>query len=397
MNELYNYLAKLNQSQLLTFYNELNEDEQSNLINEINSIDIHQINNIYTNSYINEQIDLDNITPLKHVIGKDIDDSNIDIGKEYIRNNKYAIVVLAGGVGSRVGLDIPKGCIELNINGKNISLFECYINQLKEVYNELNIYINMYIMTSSLNNDQILDYFKEHDYFNYPKDKIHFFKQDELPILDIKGKILLKDKSHILFGPNGNGNVFEALKKANLINHMKDNNIDKILFISVDNVLSKLVDYKFIGYTLSNNYTLASKTVFKENPNSKEWIYCKYNNKPCMIDNNYLNDDIRNIKDNNDYLYRDTNVVYHLIDMSELEKYSNITLKYHRAYKKNSYMDIDGNIINPEDNNTFKFEQFIFDAFEYSSDMLLYRVAKDEFAPIKTQEDIEYVSSLLSK
>ena len=109
------------------------------------------------------------ISPLKYVLGKDIEDKYIELGKEFVKNNKYGVLIMAGGVGSRVGLNIPKGCIELNINGSNISLFETYINQLKKVYDELNVYINLFIMTSFINHDDTVKYFKEHNYFDYPE------------------------------------------------------------------------------------------------------------------------------------------------------------------------------------------------------------------------------------
>ena len=399
MFELKEKLEQLGQSQLLNFYDELTSIEQEQLLNDINSIDIKKMNELYEKSFTDEVFDINKVTPLKCVIADELAEKEdyVKLAKDFVKKQKYAVVIMAGGNGSRLGLDIPKGCLELNVKDKKISLFESYINQLKNVYNELNIYINLYLMTSFSNYDQTINYFIENNYFDYPKDKIHFFIQDKLPILDKNGKILLSDKSHILYGPNGNGNVFKALKKYNLINHMKDNGIEKVLFVTVDNALLKLIDYEFIGCSLIKNSKLTTKTIFKEDKEKKDWIFCSYNNKPSMLPYTYQSEEIKSKKDKDgNYLYRETNITYHLIDISEIIKYSNIDLKYHRAYKMNKYINLEGEIINPTEPNTFKFEQFIFDAFAYSDDMLLYRINKDEFCPIKTQDDIKYVSSILS-
>ena len=393
-------LKKYNQEHLLNFYNDLNFFEKIKLKKDINKIDFDLINNLYKNSFFDEELDINKFSNLKCIYNlSDKEKRKYNkIGEDLIKNNNYGIVIMAGGNASRLNMNIPKGCLELNINNKKISIFEIYINKLKEIYDKYNIYIPIYIMTSSSNYKDTINYFNEKNYFNYPKDKIKFFMQNDLPILDIKGKILLKNKYNILFGPNGNGDVFKSLKNNNLIEHMKKNNLKYVLFSTIDNVLSNLVDFKFIGATIYNKYNISSKSILKEDNNDKNWVFCKYNNKPSMIPTSYLNKEINNKKDKkNNYIYRDKNITYHLISINEIEKYSNIDLKYHRAYKKNNYMDLNGNYIISEKQNSFKFEKFIFDAFEYSNDMLIYRINKNEFYPIKNNNDINNVEKILNK
>ena len=393
-------LKKYNQEQLLSFYNELNFFKKFKLKKDLKNIDFNLINNLYKNSFYDEKLDKNKFSFLKCIYNlnkEDIKKYN-KIGINLIKNNNYGIVILAGGNASRLNLNIPKGCLELNIYNKKISIFELYINQLKEIKNKYNIYIPLYIMTSTSNYKDTLNYFKNNNYFNYPKSKIKFFKQNDLPILDIKGKILLKNKYNILFGPNGNGDVFYSLKNNNLIEDMKKKNLKYVLFSTIDNVLSNLIDFNFIGATIYNKYKIASKSILKEDSNDKNWVFCKYNNKPSMIPTEYLDDEIMDKKDkNNNYIYRDKNITYHLISIDEIEKYSNINLKYHRENKKNNYMNLDGKYIISEKQNSFKFEKFIFDAFAYSDDMLLYRVDKNEFYPIKNNNDINNVEKILNK
>lgn len=382
-------LKKYNQEQLLRYYDELDSKEKKELKKQINSIDYKLVNKAYIDSYTDEMIDINKVSSLKIIDKDNVNKEDSLIGEELIKNNEYAVLLMAGGFGSRLGLNKPKGCLELNINGKTITLYEIFINQLKEANKKYNSNINLYIMTSINNYEDTTNFFKENNYFDY-KDRIIFFKQDQFPILDVNGKITLKNKHEILMGPNGNGDVFNALKRNGIIYDMKNKGIKYVLFTTIDNVLTNLVDTTFIGTTIKNNYSLASKTIMKTDENSKAWVFCKYNNKPYMLEDQNITVDITNKKDNNgNYIYRETNIAYHLISLKNIIKFSKKELRYNRAYKNNIFLDDNGNLIDTKDKNSFKFEKFIFDAFKYADDMLLYRINRDEFCPIKEQSDIE--------
>jgi len=389
-------LTRYNQTQLLRYYSELSDSEKKLLDSQLNIIDFDFMNNIYKNSYIDEEIDLKKISPLK-IIDDLYNTQYFETGKKLVQNGEYALLLLAGGLGSRLGFNRSKGCLKLNINGKKISLFELYINELKKANKECNTLIKLYIMASDYNYKDIINFFEENNYFNYPRKSIKIFVQGKLPILDINGKLLLKNKNEILFGPNGNGDVFESLKNNNLINDMKENNIKYVLFSIIDNPLNNLVDYNFIGATIENNYSLSSKTITKESNEDKDYVFCKYDNKPFMLPSQYISQDISDYKIDDKYVYREKNIANHLISIEEIEKFSNVELKYHRAYKKNSYINDDNILVNPNNPNTFKFEKYIFDAFNYADDMLLYRVKKDKYMPIKIREDIIKIENYFNK
>ena len=393
-----NTLHKYHQEHLLSFYDQLEKKQKKELLSEIRKIDFKLMQKLYKNSYFDEEIDINEINELKCITNlSELEKKECKkIGEKLIKQNQYGIVIMAGGNASRLGMG-PKGCLEIKAARKKISLFELFINQLKKTNKEYNVTLNLYIMTSITNYEAITEFFKNNNYFNYPKDNIHFFVQEELPILDVQGHILLKDKNKILFGPNGNGNVFSALKTSGLLKDIKQKNIKYILFTTIDNVLTKLVDLEFIGSTLSNNYKLSSKTITKENGNEKDWVFCKYKNKPFMLPTRYITTNITNNKNSKgEYTYREKNIAYHLISIDLVTKFANINLKYHRAYKKNNYIDTNGKKVIAQSPNTFKFEQFIFDAFYFTEDMLLYRINEDEFCPIKTKEDIKKVEKIVS-
>lgn len=363
-------------------------------VNNINDVNFKLMKNLYINSYYDEKLSLNKVKPLK-VINKISDEKHnlfYNKGKQLILNNNYGIVLMAGGNATRLGYDKPKGTLEINVNDKKMSLFEIYIEQLKKIYVEYNVYINLYIMVNIENENYIIKFFEENNYFGYPKDKIKFFAQTMLPLLSVDGKILLKDRENIFFVPNGNGAVFKSLKTSNLIADMKKNNIKFVLFTGIDNPFVKLIDLSFIGSVISNNYKLASKTLYKNNANEKDWVFCKYKNRPYMLDNNHFKYFDNVVDEFNNYLYRDKNIMYHLIHIDYIDKFSNINLKYHRAYKNYEVYDND----HYEKINCFKFEQFIYDAFYYAKDMLLYRVDEEEFFPIKKKEDINCVQEKLN-
>lgn len=390
-----NNIIKYKQDKILTFKSNLTKEELEILNEDINKIDFKLMHNLYQKGYNNGPFDINKLSPCKHIKKDDLKEENLAI--DLIKNNQYAIVIMAGGNGSRLGYPGPKGCVKLNIKGKSISLFEIYLNKLIDIYKKYNNYIPLYIMTSKANNNETLNFFKENNYFNYPKDKIKFFIQNELPILSTEGLVLLKDKFHILFGPNGNGDVFKSLKDYGLIKDMKKNKTKYILFMGIDNALVNLADLKLLNIIIKNNYKLVSKTIFKENDDDMTSVFCNYSNRPAVLFSENITKEINNLKENDEYMYRDINVLYHIIEFKELKKYTNLNLEYHRAYKKNSYLDFKGNYITPDKPNTYKYERFIYDAFKSTKEMYLYQIKKDEFMPIKIKEDLLKIESYLNE
>ena len=378
-----NDLKLYGQEHILSFINELNDNEKNELYADINKIDFKLMNSIYKNSFTDEKIDINDYSPCNSVYGTRL--SDISDSTHMVKNGEYAITLMAGGNGSRLGFNGPKGCVLVG----NKSLFQIYIDKLLDIYRKYGVYINLYIMTSSLNNNATINFFKFNNYFGYNKRNIKFFIQDDLPILDKSGKILLRNKNHILFGPNGNGNVFSALKKSNLLNDMKMKGIKYVLFMGIDNPLVNMVDFNLLEIMIKENYGVVTKTILKKDDNDMGGVFCKYKGSPSIIMKENMTKEINNIKMNGEYVFRDTNILYHVISYDNLVKFSNIKLRYHKAFKKNNYMDLSGKYITPLEPNSYKFEQFIYDAFLYADDMLLYRVDESEFMPIKNKDDLD--------
>ncbi len=234
VKKLEKILKEYGQEHVLKFFNELNEEQKNSLIDQIESLNLKEINKLYENSKKDEDL-TNRFSPIDYIDKKDLTIDEIElykkIGENCIKNNEIAIVTMAGGQGSRLGLEIPKGTYELKINNKNKSLFEFIFDNIKKVKEKYNIEPFWLIMTSIDNNKKVKEYFEKENYFGYNKDKIIFFKQSNTPILDINGKLVLENKYHIKEASNGNGDVFDSMKRNNIISKLKENNIKYLSFM----------------------------------------------------------------------------------------------------------------------------------------------------------------------
>lgn len=387
-----NILEKYNQEQLERFYKDLNKTEQSKLQKEIESIDFEQINSLYINSKKDEIIELKEIKPIKYYIKKKLSKSIIEeysnLAKEILRKNKLCVITMAGGQGSRLGVNGPKGMFKLNIDGKLKSLFEINCEKLIKANKQYNIEILWLIMTSKENDLQTQEFFRNNNYFGYPKNRIIFFTQNEIPVLDLNGKILLEEKYKIKKAANGNGEVFEALSKNNIINKLDNEGIEYISFMGIDNILANPIDYIFLGMMDYKKYQVASKSIFKENAMEKSAVFCKRRNRPYILGYDKISKELSEEKaKNGEFLYRDCNALAHLMTLKAVKQVIQKDLPYHRVFRKTNALNQKGESVIQD---SFKFEKFIFDAFSYFEDMLVLRIEKDEFAPIKNREDVEF-------
>ncbi|MGN1298215.1 MAG: UTP--glucose-1-phosphate uridylyltransferase [Clostridia bacterium] len=384
-------LKKYHQEHLLYFYDEISENQKEVLLDQIIKINFDEILNLYENSKQNTNLDMSKVSPLPHLeknkFSKEELNTYIETGEKIIKSQSFAVITMAGGQGTRLGYKGPKGTYELYFESTNVkkSLFQIMCEDIKRANKKYSITIPWYIMTSEDNDKQTKDYFENHNFFEYPREKVKFFIQGKLPIIDINGKLILQEPYLIKTASNGNGNVFQSMKNHNIIEDLEDNNIKWISFGGIDNVLLKNVDPLFIGLTATGNYQIASKSIFKEKPLEKTAVYCKKFDKPAILDYDDIDIKLSVSKfENGMYKYREANMLSHLMSLDAVKKVSNVPLSYHRAFKKNAFVNEEGMKQVPDKPNSFKFENFIFDSFSFFDDMLLLRVdADEEFAPIK--------------
>lgn len=250
------------------------------------------------------------------------------------------------------------------------------------------MYLNCYIMTSPENNKETVAFFEKNNYFNYPKEYIKFFMQEDLPLLNKKGKLILGEDGLIKLASEGNGGIFYSMAKKGIIDDMKSKNIKWIFIGSVDNLLVKYVDTLLLGLAIKQNVNIATRTVIKNSPNERVGVLCKKNGKVKVIEYTEVPKEMRVATDEaGEFLYGESHIMCNLFSLEAIEKASTKELKYHVAVKKIKYIDENGKLVNPTEPNCYKFEKFVFDSFGLFDEIAILRGKREEdFAPIKNAE-----------
>ena len=391
LQEVKETLKKYGQEHLLNGYDKLDEKGKKQLIEQIENLDFELIKSLYENTAKAEKpIDakIEHIAYLDKYKLKDKFKYYQEIGEKEIKKGKLAAVTMAGGQGTRLGHDGPKGTYDIGLDSHK-SLFELLSENIKNEAKKYGVVVPWFIMTSDENNEATVEFFKKHKFFGYEYNKnIFFFKQGKLPMVDTEGKILIGEDGLIKQAADGHGGVYEALSKNGMIEKMRQLGIEWVYIGGVDNCLAKIVDPLFLGITIDKGVIGASKSVVKANPQEKVGVFCKKNGRPSIIEYTEISKEMAEAVDKNgELLYGESNILCHVFKLSAIEKMASEPLPYHSAFKKATYIDKDGNKVVPDSPNAYKFEAFLFDAFGELDDMAVLRVKREEeFAPVKNAE-----------
>ena len=388
-------LRTYNQEHIIKLLEKLDEEQKAELIEQISRIDFHQIMELYDNTKKEIEIKENKIEPLEYLDKEKLTEGQKEefqnLGEEVIINNQYAVVTMAGGQGTRLGHTGPKGTFKLDVYGKGKYLFEILAENLKEANKKYNVSIPWYIMTSKENNKQTVEFLEKNNYFGYKKEDVIIFTQSELPLVDTEGKLLVDKDMKIKEASDGNGGTYSSLRASGSLADMKERGIKWVFIGGVDNVLLKMVDTILLGMAVKKGVQIASKSVVKANPHEKVGVFCRMNGHPKVIEYAELPEKMAEEIDNNGELkYGESHIMCNLYTIDAIEKISKETLMYHSAFKKNSYINEEGKEIVPEEPNSYKFESFIFDAFEFFDDIAILRGKReDDFAPVKNKEGVD--------
>jgi len=386
-------IKKYGQEQLLRFEGDLTEEEKEKLYSQIESLDFDLLKNIEEKPALNKGV----ISPLKAMELIEINAYREElktIGLDAIRNGKVGAVMLAGGMGTRLGSDDPKGMYNVGIT-KKLYIFQCLINNLFDVVHESGSYIPLFIMTSDLNYDSTTQFFEDKEYFGYPKDYVHFFKQEMAPACDHNGKVFLEAKDKVAVSPNGNGGWFLSMMRTGMLEKVKDYGIEWLNIFAVDNVCQRICDPAFIGATIKKDKTVGAKVVRKVTPDERVGTICLEDGKPSIIEYYELTDEMAEERDERgERVYNFGVILNYLFRVDELEEIVKKSLPYHVVEKKIPYIDEEGNFIKPESPNGYKFEQLVLDMIHLAASCLPYEVERErEFAPIKNKTGVDSVES----
>ena len=388
-------LEQKGQTQLLRYYDELSEESKQKLLTAIENI------NWDFEAALANPVDMSgkgrDIRPIAglrraEIVKKEKEFENI--GTAAIKAGKVAAVLLAGGMGTRLGVDGPKGAYDIGVT-KPLYIFEQQMKNLMEVVEKVGVFVPLYIMTSDKNHEATTSFWKEHGYFGYPENLVKFFKQDMAPAVDYDGKIFLETKDMPAMSPNGNGGWFASMKKAGLVDDLNEKGVEWLNIYAVDNVLQRIADPVFVGATILAEVNCGAKCISKTNPYEKVGVMCLDGEKPDIIEYYELTEEMANQKDEDGNLaYRFGAIMNYLFRLSTLEEIVNKKIPVHIGEKKIERLCEDGVTRKPEKENGKKFERLAVDLIKLMGSVLPYVVVREkEFAPIKNKTGVDSVES----
>jgi len=389
-----NKLKQYGQEQLLRFYAELSDTEKADLIAQIEALDFSLLQELKKKD---AGVERGKLEPLSGLSIAEIEKRRQEFEQEglsAIRAGKVGAVLLAGGQGTRLGFDRPKGVLNVGIN-RELYLFECLIHNLMDVTKQAEAFVPLYIMTSEKNHQDTVDFFKEHHYFGYPEQDIYFFQQQMAPSVDYQGKIYLEEKGRISLSPNGNGGWFSSMERGKIIDDVHKRGVEWLNVFSVDNVLQRIVDPAFVGATILSGCVSGAKVVSKAEPNERVGVLCLEDGKPSIVEYYEMTDEmIHSRTESGELSYRFGVILNYLFRVDKLEEIMDAHMPVHIVEKKIPYIDIEGNLIKPEEPNGYKFETLVLDMIHALDNCLPYEVVRNkEFAPIKNRTGVDSLDS----
>ena len=388
-------LKMYNQEHIIKLLEKLDKEKKQALIEQISKIDFHQLKELYDNTKKEIEIKENKIEPLPYMDKKKLSEEQKaefqQLGEQILKNGEYAVVTMAGGQGTRLGHSGPKGTFKLDVYGKGKYLFEILAENLKEANQKYGKIIPWYIMTSKEKNEETINFMEKHNYFGYDKNAVRFFAQSELPLLDKNGKLLVGKDMRIKEASDGNGGTYSSLRASGALAEMKEKGIKWVFIGGVDNALLKMADTILLGMAIKKKVQIASKSIVKANPHERVGVFAKMNGHPKVIEYSEMPDKMaEEIDSDGELKYGEAHIMCNLYTIEAIEKISKETLIYHSAFKKNAYIDENGKEVIPTEPNSFKFESFIFDAFELFDDIAILRGKReDDFAPVKNKEGVD--------
>jgi len=391
-------LEECQQEHLLSHYHELNQTEQQSLLEQISKQDWPQLASLIERYVKDLSVAVDHydispapyypITPTAEL--KEKYQKAVVLGKSLISQGKVAAFTVAGGQGSRLGWNAPKGTFPASPIKKK-SLFQLFAEQLKKANQSFNTSIAWYIMTSPMNDANTQSFFADHNYFGLNKEDIMFFQQGTLPSISKEGKILLADKANLALNPDGHGGSFKALKVSGALKDMRQRGCEYISYFQVDNPNVKIIDPLFLGLQALDGADMTAKMLPKAYAKEKVGNFCLINGKLDVIEYSDIADELAEAtNEKGELLYNAGSIAIHMISVAFAESIIDNpdSLPYHRAIKKVAhYNNKTKTYIKPDEPNAIKLERFVFDALPLAQNAFLLETDRtEEFAPIKNAE-----------
>ena len=392
--EAYDKLEKYGQLHVLKYYDELSGYEKEALLAQIMNTDLAVLEQCHHKEELNPR---GKITPIEAMQLAQIEarrEEFTQIGLDAIKAGKVGAVLLAGGMGTRLGSDAPKGVYNIGLT-KDVFIFQRLIENLMDVVRQAGVWIPLYVMTSDKNHEATTSFFREKNYFGYDPDHVLFFMQDMAPASDYNGKVYMEEKYKMSTSPNGNGGWFRSMMKSGVVDKIKAAGVEWLNVFAVDNVLQRIADPCFVGATIATDSAVGAKVVRKNAPDEKVGAMCLEDGRPSIVEYYDMTEELMSAVDaEGEPAYNFGVILNYLFREKDLEEIVMKKLPLHLVEKKIPYLDEEGRKVKPESPNGYKFEQLVLDMIHELGSCLPYEVVRNyEFAPIKNETGIDSVES----
>ena len=396
-DETLDLLEKFNQHHILSYLRRLTNAQQQDLLRDIQKLDLPMIFDLYRlhSQGQESQKTLGKIEPaLITPVPKSPDaikqrEEARFLGESLIRENKVVVLIVAGGQGSRLGFEGPKGKFPVSpLRGK--SLFQLFAESIKALSLRYRAEIPLIIMTSRENDEETREFFKHNQFFGLGLNTVKFFSQGMLPTLTPDGKLILSDETHFLVNPDGHGGSLKAFHESGLLKKLIKDGYSDLFYCQVDNPIVKIADPVFLGYHKMAEAEISTKVVRRQNPEEKVGIYGLVNGKPSIIEySDFSIAEYQAMDERGNIRYWAGNIAVHVISLTFIERlnYHGFGLPYHRAVKNVEGIGKEGTV---ERTKGWKFETFVFDAIPLAKRTCCLEVIREEeFSPLKNKEGID--------
>ena len=392
------------QEHLLKFIDQLDQDQKQGLIEQIENLDFDLLNDLVEKNIKGDyelKLPSEILPPFVYprVAPDDMKDKYkkaLATGERAIAENKVACFTVAGGMGTRLNFNGPKGNVPAT-PVKNKSLFQVFAETILANERRFNSTIPWYIMTSPINHADTVKAFEDNNYFGLKKEDVMMFPQGTMPCFDFEGKILLAEKDKLAVSPDGHGGSLRALYVSGAVEDMQKRGVEYISYFQVDNPLVALVDPMFIGLHAADGAEMSSKSVKKCEPLEKVGNFTIADGKVTVIEYSDLPDELAHKTDENGKLiFEEGSIAIHIISRTFIERINSkgFSLPWHKAVKKIPYIGDEGSEVTPSESNGVKFETFVFDGLPLASESIIYEISReDEFAPIKNASGVDSLES----
>jgi UDP-N-acetylglucosamine/UDP-N-acetylgalactosamine diphosphorylase len=401
LSELRPRLELVHQSNVLRFADQLPPEGQTKLAAQLSTLDLNHLSKLIE-SHVKQKPHMPlpkDIQPAKaypRIPTSDLKQLYTDAGKrgrELLRGGKVAAFLVAGGQGTRLGYDGPKGEFPVTPIHKK-PLFQVFAEQLLAHSRDAGKPIAWYIMTSDINDAATKEFFKKHNHFGYDPRNIYFFQQGVMPAFALNGEMLLSAKDSLALSPDGHGGSLRALDKSGALADMKHRGVEHLSYFQVDNPLVHTIDPLFIGLHDITGSEMSSKTIPKAGPLEKVGNFVIADGKLQVIEYSDLPEELaKQTNPDGGLRFNAGSIAIHALRVSFIERLNHggtLNLPWHRANKKVPFIDDKGNEIKPDKPNAVKLEQFVFDAIPLAKNPIVYETDRaEEFSPVKNAEGVD--------